>query len=124
VLVSVERGHASVDDLVADDDDLAIAAITAAELLVGVELADDAHREDRARFVRAVLDAVPIELYDMEVAEAHAGLMAETRRSGRPRGAHDLIIAATALARGRTVVTTDDRAFGDLPGVSVRSPSR
>ena len=38
--------------------------------------------------------------------------------NGQPRGVHDLIIAATARAWRRTVVTTDVRArFGELPEV-------
>jgi prevent-host-death family protein len=36
------------------------------------------------------------------------------------RGAHDLIIAATARARDRIVVTTGRGGFADLPRVSVR----
>jgi tRNA(fMet)-specific endonuclease VapC len=51
----------------------------------------------------------------------HATLLAHVRRSGRPRGAHDLIIAATAAARDRLVVSTDTTAFADLPGVRVRA---
>jgi tRNA(fMet)-specific endonuclease VapC len=40
-------------------------------------------------------------------------------RSGRKRGAHDLIIAATAVATNRTVLTGDRKAqFGELPGVA------
>ena len=35
------------------------------------------------------------------------------------RGAHDLIIAATARATGRTIVTLDRRGFADLPRVRV-----
>jgi predicted nucleic acid-binding protein len=35
----------------------------------------------------------------------------------------DLIIAATALARGRIVVTADRGGFGDLPGEAVRPVS-
>jgi predicted nucleic acid-binding protein len=66
-------------------------------LLVGVELADDTGRPTLAAFVRSV------------------------RRTGRPRGAHDLIIAATAAARNRLVVSSDSTAFADLPGVPVRS---
>jgi predicted nucleic acid-binding protein len=58
-----------------------------------------------------------------EVAEAHATLPAHTRKSGTPRGLHDLIIAATALARGRRVVTLDRGGFADLPGVSVVDPA-
>jgi tRNA(fMet)-specific endonuclease VapC len=120
VLIDAERSGRRLNRLIADEDDVAIAAVTAAELLVGVELADDAGRAQRSAFVRSVLDTVPIEDYDVQVAQEHARLMAHVRRSGRPRGAHDLVIAATAVARDRLVVSTDSSAFADLPGVSVR----
>jgi tRNA(fMet)-specific endonuclease VapC len=121
VLIDAERRGRHLDRLIADEDDVAIAAVTAAELLVGVELAVDARRPTRAAFVRSVLDTVPIEDYDGQVARAHATLLAHVRRTGRTRGAHDLIIAATAAARDRLVVSTDSTAFADLPGVPVRS---
>ena len=38
---------------------------------------------------------------------------------GRPRGAHDLIIAATARVTSRTVITADPSGFDGLPGVSI-----
>lgn len=106
--------------MVGSGDNVAIAAITAAELLVGVEFADPRHRPQRERDVELVLSSIPIEDYDLDVARAHALLLADGHRSGRPRGAHDLIIAATALSRDRTVVTTDRAGFEGLPGVSVR----
>lgn len=120
VLIGVERSGRDLNRTIADDDDVAIAAITAAELLVGVELADEAHRPARAAFVRSVLDTVPVEDYNVQVARAHALLLAQVRRSGRPRGAHDLIIAATAVACDRSVVSADATAYADLPGVLVR----
>lgn len=86
-------------------------------------MAKGRRREKRERFVAAVLDAVSIEVYDLEVAEAHAALLAHVRRSGRPRGAHDLIIAATARARDREVISSDQAGFVDLPGVSVADGS-
>jgi tRNA(fMet)-specific endonuclease VapC len=89
-------------------------------LILGVVLSDDRSRKRRGAFVEGVLTTVPIEEYDLDVARSHAGLMVATRRSGRPRGAHNLIIAATAAARERTVVTSDARGFSDLPGVEVR----
>lgn len=122
VIIATERGTRALNRLISDDDDVAIAAVTAAELLVGVELADDRHRAGRASFVRSVLDTIPIEVYDLAIARAHAVLLAHARRSGRPRGAHDLLIAATALARDRIVVSTDASAFADLPGVVARTP--
>lgn len=106
--------------MVGDEDDVAIAAVTAAELLVGVELADDRRRSARQAFVGSLLSSLPVEPYDFEAARSHAALLAHTRRSGRARGAHDLLIAATALACRRTIVTADGAGFADLPGVSVR----
>lgn len=121
VLIGAERSRHSIEVLISDDDDVAIAAVTAAELLVGVELADSARRQRRAAFVQSVLDTVPVEVYDLVVARSHAGLLGHVHRSGRPRGAHDLLIAATARVRDRVVVTGDAAGFADLPGVLVRS---
>jgi len=118
-LIEAERGEGDLLESLNDVDDVAISAITVAELRVGVGLTKGRRRANRELFVAAVLDAISIEPYDLEVAEAHALLMVHVRRAGTPRGAHDLIIAATALARDREVVTLDRRGFADLPGVSV-----
>lgn len=120
--MEAERTAGGLDSVIADEDDVAIAAITAAELLVGVELADRRRRDRRQRFVEAILAVIPVEDYDLSVARHHALLLAHARRSGRPRGAHDLLIAATAVARDRSVVTTGPSGFRDLPGVRVREP--
>ena len=104
--------------------DIAIAAITASELLVGVELADADRRGSREATVHAILEAFDILPFDLDVARHHAALLAHTRRTGRPRGAHELQIAATARAAGRLLVATDHAAFDDLPGVSFRPAAR
>lgn len=124
ILISAERGQtASLEKLVRDEADIAIAAVTAAELLTGVELADTRRRLGRQAFVEAVISNIPVENYDLDVARVHAMLMAHARRSGRPRGAHDLLIAATALSRERKVVTADPAGFEDLPGLAVKHPA-
>jgi tRNA(fMet)-specific endonuclease VapC len=106
-------------DAIDDHDDVAVAAITVAELKVGIRLAKGQKRKKRERFVAAVLEAVSVEPYDLDVAEAHAALLAHVRQTGTPRGAHDLIIAATARARARQVVSSDRSGFLDLPDVSM-----
>jgi tRNA(fMet)-specific endonuclease VapC len=103
-----------------DDDDVAVAAITVAELRVGALLARGKAATARTAFVEDVLAAIPVIAYDVVVAEAHARLLVEVRRRGTPRGAHDLLIAATASATGRTVVTADATAFDELAGLDVR----
>ncbi|CAN5116947.1 hypothetical protein BH20ACT5_BH20ACT5_15930 [soil metagenome] len=119
ILVAAERGTTTLDEVIAEDDDLVIAAITVAELRTGVELATKRHRAARADFVRKILETVPVEPYDVATADAHARLLASVHRAGTQRGAQDLIIAATAVATDRTVLTTDRTAnWQDLPGVS------
>ena len=122
VLIVAERSAFDLDSLIADDDDPAVAAITIAELGVGVEIATGKRRQARRAFLNDVVSSLPILGYDLEVARVHTGLLLAVRKSGRPRGAHDLIIAATAKATGRVVVTADRSGFDDLPGVDVRRP--
>jgi tRNA(fMet)-specific endonuclease VapC len=118
--VTAERESGSLDAVIDDEDDVVIAAITAAELLVGVELSEGTNRQRRHAFVEDVFSTIAIEPYDLGVARTHASLLAHTRRSGRPRGAHDLLIAATALTHSRMVVSADPSGFEDLPGLAVR----
>ncbi len=118
-LIDAERSEEELDQLIDDDDDVAIAAVTVAELLVGVRLATARHRTRRQAYLDAVLAAIPVSDYNVNVALVHAELLAAVRKAGRPRGAHDLIIAATARSTNRTVVTADINAFEGLPGVTV-----
>ena len=119
--MEADRSRSSLEDLVADEDEVAVAAITIAELLVGVHLADSRHRSRRQAFVDDITNGIPIVDYDDTVAAFHADLLVAVRRQGRPRGAHDLIIAATAKATQREVVSADRSAYDDLPGIAVRS---
>jgi tRNA(fMet)-specific endonuclease VapC len=117
VLAAIERGKLDVEAVLGADD-AAIATITAMELLVGVERADDAHRQARAEHVEALLSSLPVEPYNLSVARVHARLAVEAMSSGRPRSGYDMIIAATAAATNRTLLTTDASAgFGELKGV-------
>lgn len=120
-LVDADRSGSALEDLISDDDEVAVAAVSLAELLVGVHLADERHRADRQEFVDDVKAVIPVVNYDSSVAATHAELLVAVRRQGQPRGAHDLIIAATAKATQREVVSADTTAFEDLPGVVLRS---
>lgn len=116
-LIDAERGDVDLDDVIDDDDDVAIAAVTVAELLVGVRLASGKRRDARQDYVSEILESLPIIAYDGNVSVEHAELLVAVREQGRPHGAHDLLIAATARATDRTIVTADRQAFTNLPGV-------
>jgi predicted nucleic acid-binding protein len=122
VLIAYERR--TIDRNSLDDDELAVAAVSIAEYRVGIELADTVARAaDRARALAAIVSAVDVLEYTEATAAHHARLIAHVRRTGTPRGAHDLIIAAHASETGRTVLTRDAQArFGDLPNVLAIQP--
>jgi predicted nucleic acid-binding protein len=118
VLIAYERG--TIDRAAFDEDELAIASVSVAEYRVGIELADTPERAaERARALVAITSAIDVMDYTAATAALHARLLAHVRRSGTPRGAHDLIIAAHAAETGRTVVSRDVKArFCELPGVT------
>ena len=117
ILIAYERG--TIDRSSLDDDELAIAAVSVAEYRVGIELADTASRAaERARALVAITSAVDVLDYTQATTAHHGRLLAHVRRSGSPRRAHDLIIAAHAAETGRMILSRDSKArFGDLPGV-------
>lgn len=105
---------------ISESDDIAVAAVTLAELRHGVPAADPARQRAREQFVQDVEETIEILPYTRSTAADHAALLDHVRRSGKPRGAHDLIIAAHARQTGRQVVSLDVKArFGDLPGVDI-----
>jgi len=89
-------------------------------LLVGVHRADSAaRRNQRLSYVEAILAGFPILPVDTEAARLHAQLHAAQLTAGPRSGAHDLLIAATALAHGFAVLTRDVDDFSRVPGLSV-----
>ena len=100
-----------------------ISAITASELLVGVQLARPEGRQNRrSEFVESVLAALDVIPFDLHVARAHARLAADLLGKGLSTGPHDLLIAATAVTLGYDLLTDNTRDFANIPGLVVRQP--
>ena len=122
VLIAAERGHLDLESVLRDyaQTDFALAAITASEFLRGVHRAKgQARRTRREAYVEAILSRFPILAFDFQSARIHARLWAGLTAKGVSIGAHDLVIAATALARGLDVVTRDERSFPKISGLSL-----
>ena len=99
-------------------DELAVSAITMAELAAGPHATDDAseraRRQDRLQRAEATFDPLP---FDGESARAYgriyAAVVATGRKAPGPR-AVDLLIAATALAGNLPLYT---RNIDDFRGI-------
>jgi len=100
-------------------EEVGIAAITASELLHGVHRASPEHRARREAFVEAVLTAFPPLAFDLACARAHARLWAELVSAGKDVGAHDRLVAATAIATGWRVGTASIRHFEPIGALDV-----
>lgn len=120
VLIAAERGQLDLSRVQPPDDDepLAISAVTASELLHGVHRLKSAVSRMRVeRFVEQVLESFPVIAFDLDVARVHAQLAAELATAGTPVGAHDLMIAATAVWLDYRVATRDARSFPRIRGL-------
>jgi tRNA(fMet)-specific endonuclease VapC len=120
LLVDLERGDtASQTQQLLGDEDRAISVITVSELLHGVHRAQGATRARRRAYVEHILagmEAIPI---TEPVARLHADIWSDLAERGQPIGAHDLWIAATALAHGLGVATRNSARFKRVLGLRV-----
>lgn len=108
-------------------EELAVSAITMAELAAGPHATGDpverARRQDRLQRVEATFHPLP---FDAAAARAYGRVYASVAAAGRKargRRAVDLLIAATALASELPLYTRNPDDFAHIDGLVVRAPS-
>lgn len=122
VFIAVERQGVSLSAIESQfqEEDVFIAAVSASELLHGVHRADSMQRRGRReRFVEAVLSMIPIIAFDLRVAREHARIWTDLAQTGQQIGAHDLQIAATAVAHEHAILTANRREFERVEALRV-----
>ncbi len=125
VFIALERRGSGPDEVLAliPDEPVALASVSASELLFGVERANTPERRARREhFVEALLALLPVLTFGTAEARVHARVWAGLAASGQLIGGHDLLIAATALAHGYDILTDNVREFRRVPGLTVRQP--
>jgi tRNA(fMet)-specific endonuclease VapC len=124
VIIRAEKGLFDLESWIASrpNEQFKLAAITVAELWHGVERATGPHRLKRRLFLERFLSLFEFVAYTEENAYGHARLWAQLESSGRMIGAHDLILAATALQTGNAVATFNLRHFSAVKGLVVIEP--
>ena len=122
VLIAAERGQLDLETVLAPrvDEEFALASITASEMLHGVHRATRTEQRNRREvFVERLLATLPVIPFDLTAARVHARIGARLAGKGIAVGAHDLLIAATAIAAGARVATRDRRSFPQIPGLAI-----
>lgn len=125
-IISLERNQQVVDSIIMgrEDEPFGISVITVAELLHGAERADtETRRILRQAFVEKVIELFPVLPFDTSVARTYARLWAALAKKGLTIGAHDLIIAATAISLDFTIVTANVRDFEKVDGIRIEKRS-
>jgi tRNA(fMet)-specific endonuclease VapC len=108
-VVSTVRSHSP--------DDLAVGSMTEAELWYGARKGGrEADVVATKRFIEEIGTVLP---FDSAAATIHAQVRLALR--SMPISERDLVIASTALASQRTLVTGNTREFSRVPGLNVES---
>lgn len=100
-----------------DAQDIAISAITRAELRYGVEMMD--RFDKRRRRIDLLLKELSALLWSVEAADEFGRLKSYLRRNGTPVGEFDTQIAAHALAENLILVTNNTRHFENVPRLKI-----
>lgn len=120
MLVNLERGVSNSDvERAMAAEDRAISVITVSELLHGVHRSAGAQRTRRRAFVEHLLAGMRAIEITEQIARVHADIWAQLTAEGQLIGAHDLWIAATALAHGMGLLTGNAHEFQRIPGLRV-----
>ena len=100
-----------------------MSAVTASELLVGVEPANSAQRRAlRGAFVESILASIPILDFSAAVARTHARMLARLPKN-KTATVQDALIAATALHHGHALLTRNLADFKIYAGLTVETYS-
>lgn len=96
-------------------------AVTASELLVGVERANTAQRRARrGAFVENLIATIPVLEFTLPLARTHARMIAALSKNVTA-GAHDAIIAATAVHHGYALLTRNVADFKMFQGLKIET---
>lgn len=112
-----ERGKVAANLLAVRPGQIALPAVAAYEIWVGV-LGSQNRARRRAQY-EEFLSMVPVLDFDAQIAEKAAELRHVMERRGEAIGPLDTLIAGTALAHNASLVTRNVREFGRVPRLNV-----
>jgi len=99
--------------------EIRIPALVLAELMVGAER--NPCRDDAVRATNAFVCQFEVIDFGKECAAAYAKIKADLMRRSLKMGPNDLMIAASALALGATLVTNNTKDFARVTGLTLEN---
>ena len=100
-------------------DDYSVCSVIKAELMAGA--AQSRHPEKAGARLRVFWQGMPSLPFDDLASEHFAEVATVLKKSGKPIGIKDLMIAATARAHGLSVITRNVREFQRVPNLKVEA---
>ncbi len=126
VIISAERRGDTVERLIervvslAGDQDAALSAVGLTELVHGIYRTKTSQmRSHRESFINELLADLTVYPYTRETAMLAGKIDGEQQSKGVVIPFGDLLIGATALSLGFSVLTANARHFGKIPGLTI-----
>jgi tRNA(fMet)-specific endonuclease VapC len=94
-----------------------VPSMVKAELIAGALISDN--QKANLRNTEKTLSFFQIVPFDDAAAEMYGKIKARLEKSGNMIGPNDLIIAATVLSRGGTLVTSNTKEFSRVEGLDL-----
>lgn len=126
IIIAAERKRQTIEELLTSigqtfgDVEIAIPAVTLAELVHGVARANTLEiRTSRRTFIDELKKHVPVHPITDSTAEIAGQISGEQAARGITLPADDLLIGASAIEQGYAVATLNTRHFQAIPGLQV-----
>ena len=98
-------------------DEIGLSTLVVAELDYGAKVSQ--RSEDNLEKLYRLLEIIQVVPFDIECARIFGTIKSKLRSIGKPTGEVDALIAATAMAREATLVTTDKKHLENIEGLKL-----
>lgn len=98
-----------------------LSSITLAESLFGARKKGS---QKLLSLISLFREIFPVQPWNADAAEAYSKIRTEMESCGHPIGNMDMLIAASAISSGCTLVTYNERHFRHVPGLTLTNWTR
>lgn len=112
-----ERAVRKIEELAGTGQGLATTRFNVAELYIGISRSNRPEEDEKA--VRTLLSEFEILEFNDAAARVFGVITGFLQQIGKPAGDMDVLIAATAMAYGHTLITRNPKHFRNIPHLQV-----